>query len=277
VHLLLLSLLLLLSNSGSALVSAAPYPNKTRTVTLGFLGSTNLRTSSGAINSNTLAGGAPALFAVRLAVETLNAQSTILPHTHLKLVSNNTNSDAGTANFQAFEQIQRHQVATIIGEYNSGVSAVVAYPSRFYQVPQISYGSTSPDFTTFHESMYPYFLRMCPSQVPESALLASLIYSLGWRRVGILYTTDTAGVSGAQAFSDSATALGIEIVVPVAFLIGAPISDVYYALQIIAASEATILLFIGAITDMQRSDTHALAYTTDRAGHVSLGLRGLPF
>ena len=42
--------------------------NKSRTIRLGFLGSTNLP------NTNTQTGGAPALFAARLAVQQLNEQ-----------------------------------------------------------------------------------------------------------------------------------------------------------------------------------------------------------
>ena len=49
----------------------------------------------------------------------------------------------------AYEQINSLGVVGMIGEYNSGVSIAVAYPSRFYRIPMISYGSTSPEFTTF--------------------------------------------------------------------------------------------------------------------------------
>ena len=82
-----------------------------RTLRLGFLGSTNLP------NSNTQQGGAPALFAARLAVQQINAQSDLLPNTTLELINNNTNSDPGTGNFMAFDQIINKGVVGIIGEH----------------------------------------------------------------------------------------------------------------------------------------------------------------
>lgn len=129
------------SVSGTVIPTSVLALQKPRTLRLGFLGSTNLP------NSNTQTGGAPALFAARLAVAHLNAQSLLLPNVSLELVANNTDSDPGTGNFMAFDQVLNRGVVGIVGEYNSGVSVTASYPSRFFRVPQVSYGSTSPDFT----------------------------------------------------------------------------------------------------------------------------------
>jgi hypothetical protein len=87
-------------------------------LTLGFLGPTNLP------SSNTQAGGHPALFAFKLAIRDLNNRKDILPRTKLNFVNNNTNSDIGTANIEAFWQCVYGNVVGIVGEYLSGVSLV---------------------------------------------------------------------------------------------------------------------------------------------------------
>ncbi len=87
-------------------------------LTLGFLGSTNLP------NANTQVGGHPALFAFKLAIRDINNRSDLLPRTHLTLVSNNTNSDIGIGTIDAFWQCVYGNVIGIVGEYLSVVSEV---------------------------------------------------------------------------------------------------------------------------------------------------------
>src|SRR5690349_2511575 len=74
----------------------------------------------------------------------------------------------------------------------------VQYVSRYYKVPQISYGSTSSEFTEFHSIRYPYFLRTTPNQNIESVLLAHLIASQGWKNIALIYTTNTLAFSSVQ-------------------------------------------------------------------------------
>ncbi len=87
-------------------------------LTLGFLGPTNLP------NTNTQAGGHPALFAFKLAIRDINNRSDLLPQTHLTFVSNNTDSDIGIGTIDAFWQCVYGHVIGIVGEYLSVVSEV---------------------------------------------------------------------------------------------------------------------------------------------------------
>jgi hypothetical protein len=87
-------------------------------LTLGFLGPTNLP------NSNTQAGGHPALFAFKLAIRDINNRSDLLPRTNLNFVNNNTNSDVGIGIIEAFWQCVYGNVIGIVGEYVSVVSQV---------------------------------------------------------------------------------------------------------------------------------------------------------
>ncbi len=91
------------------------YPSS---LTLGFLGPTNLP------NSNSAAGGQPALFAFKLAIRDLNNRSDILPRTKLNFVNNDTYSDIGNSTIQAFWQCVYGNVIGIVGEYLSSISQV---------------------------------------------------------------------------------------------------------------------------------------------------------
>ncbi len=93
------------------------YPSS---LTLGFIGPTNLP------NSNTQAGGHPALFAFKLAIRDINNRSDLLPRTNLSFVRNNTNSDVGDGIIGTFWQCVYGNVIGIVGEYVSVVSEVKA-------------------------------------------------------------------------------------------------------------------------------------------------------
>ncbi len=95
-------------------------------LTLGFIGPTNLP------NSNSQAGGHPALFAFKLAIRDINNRKDILPRTNLTFVNNNTNSDVGIGIIDAFWQCVYGNVVGIVGEYLSGISQVKIYIKFFY-------------------------------------------------------------------------------------------------------------------------------------------------
>ncbi len=94
-------------------------------LTLGFLGPTNLP------NSNSQAGGHPALFAFKLAIRDINNRKDILPRTNLTFVNNNTNSDIGIGTIDAFWQCVYGNVVGIVGEYTSSVSQVKTHQVIF--------------------------------------------------------------------------------------------------------------------------------------------------
>lgn len=118
-----------------------------KSLTLGFIGPTNLP------NTNTQTGGHPALFAVKLAIQEINARSDLLPRTKLKLIINNTNSDVGTGAVVAFWQCIFANVIGIIGEYTSVVSQVKrirrAYELRFSFEYLLSRFNMPVDITKF--------------------------------------------------------------------------------------------------------------------------------
>ena len=81
------------------------------------------------------------------------------------------------------------------------------------------------------------------------------------------------GSSGAAVFETLGNQLGVATVARASFALGAALSDVYFAMRAIQQSGATILLFIGAITDMQQIIT-ALTVGDTANGSPPLGLYG---
>ncbi len=121
--------------------------------------------------------------------------------------------------------------------------------SRYYKVPQISYGSTSSEFTDLHSTLFPYFLRTTPNQNIESVLLAYLISSQGWKNIALIYATDTQTFTSAQVFITTAQKLNITIIVSTSFASGT--NNLTTQIQTIKQSQARIILFIGTINDLQ--------------------------
>ncbi|CAF0946657.1 unnamed protein product [Didymodactylos carnosus] len=233
-------------------------------LTLGFLGPMNLP------NSNSQTGGRPALFAFKLAIHDINNRSDILPHTKLNFVNNNTNSDIGTGIIDTFWQCVYGNVVGIVGEYTSVMSQSVQYVSRYYKVPQISYGSTSSEFTKFHSTLYPYFLRTTPNQNLESVLLTHLIASQGWKNVALIYTTDSQTFYSVQVFLASTRKLNITVLVSVSFAAGT--IDLTEQMKIIKQSKARIILFIGTIIDQQAVINNSLIEELTGVGYQWIGI-----
>ncbi|CAF1079678.1 unnamed protein product [Rotaria sordida] len=233
-------------------------------LTLGFLGPRNLP------NSNTQVGGHPALFAFKLAIRNINNRSDLLPRTKLRFVSNDTNSDIGTAIIDAFWQCVYGNVIGIVGEYVSGISQAVQYVSRHYKVPQISYGSTSSEFTEFHSIRYPYFLRTIPNLNLQSVSLAHLIASQGWKNIALIYTTDAQTFHSVQMFLASAQKLNITILVSTSFATGT--TNLTTQMKAIKQSQVRIILFIGTIVDQQVLINNSLIEGLTGPGYQWIGI-----
>lgn len=142
--------------------------------------------------------------------------------------------------------------------------------SRYYKIPQISYGSTSSEFTQFH-SKYPYFLRTTPNMNLQSILLAHLIASQGWKNIALIYTTDTQMFYSSQVFIAEAQKLNITILVSTSFATGT--FDLTTQMKTIKHSNARVILFIGTIVDQQVVINNSLAVNITGPGYQWIGIQ----
>ena len=86
----------------------------------------------------------------------------------------------------------------IVGASASRVSVPVASLGRLFQMPQVSYGSTSPLLND--RTRYSYFRRTVPSDDQQVLAIVDILRRFGWNYVSILHSEDTYGSSGVNAF-----------------------------------------------------------------------------
>ncbi len=71
----------------------------------------------------------------------------------------------------------------------------------------VSSSATAPELS--NRDSYPYFLRTVPAYTEQVYAMASVLKSEGWLYVQLIYTNDSYGLNGAQAFHTIADASGI--------------------------------------------------------------------
>lgn len=94
------------------------------------------------------------------------------------------------------DQIYKRKVVGVIGAASSSVSIQVANFFRLFQVPQISYASTSPDLS--NKDRFPYFSRILPSDTLQAEAMATLVQSLEWNYITTINEEGNSG--GIDAF-----------------------------------------------------------------------------
>ena len=100
------------------------------------------------------------------------------------------------------DAIHRRKVIGVIGAASSSVSIQVANLLRLFQVPQISYASTSPELS--NKERFPFFSRVLPSDTLQAEAMASLVHSLNWNYITTL--NEEGNMGGIEHFTIHAKA-----------------------------------------------------------------------
>jgi ABC-type branched-subunit amino acid transport system substrate-binding protein len=135
---------------------------------------------------------------VRLAVERINADSSILEGVKLIMSYNDTNRDPVIASANFLDQITSpFPPIGVVGERDSGVCLSLSYAAGWYKIPQVSYGCTSQ--TLSGKSSFS-FLRGVPSDRKQAQGLVELVNSFQFPgfpnlKVATISTTDEYGTS----------------------------------------------------------------------------------
>ncbi|CAH1265496.1 GRM8 [Branchiostoma lanceolatum] len=95
----------------------------------------------------------------------------------------------------------------VIGAASSSVSIMVANILRLFQIPQISYASTSEELSD--KTRFQYFSRVVPSDSYQSQAMVDIVKSLGWTYVSTVASEGNYGEKGVEAFRRLATSEGI--------------------------------------------------------------------
>jgi hypothetical protein len=113
-----------------------------------------------------------------------------------------TNSASTTLPQKNEDRIYKRKIAGVIGAASSSVSIQVANLLRLFQVPQISYASTSPELS--NKERFPFFSRVLPSDKLQAEAMASLVHHLDWNYIATI--SEEGNLGGIDSFITNAKA-----------------------------------------------------------------------
>ncbi|KAF9912994.1 hypothetical protein EC991_005862 [Linnemannia zychae] len=150
--------------------------------------------------------------AIRLAIEEVNAQK-ILPVNISLTMRNSQNpvrSPSGGSNAMlSAAYFVTSNVSAVIGDTVSWLSEYSAAVTSAVHIPQCSFTSISDDLSS--KSLYNYFIRTIPSGDDYATQLLEYIKAMGWRRIGIIHSSNSFGVGLAASIVRRAPTYGIRI------------------------------------------------------------------
>jgi len=166
--------------------------------------------------------------AMLFAIDSVNANETLLPNITLgfdirdtcysenvgldeaiDIIISGNRLDVGSCDCRSTDLGgNKSEVATptvgIIGAVASRVSIPVASLGRLFQVPQVSFASTSPILS--NRETYTYFYRTVPPDNLQAQALIDLILHFNWTQISLVYIGDSYGQPGAAMVQSLAAA-----------------------------------------------------------------------
>jgi ABC-type branched-subunit amino acid transport system substrate-binding protein len=113
--------------------------------------------------------------------------------------------------------VEKGKVTALVGAVSSGATIAIAEQISIpYQLPQISYSSTSPQITKLPADEGQDFLfRTASSDALQGVILAQFAYDAGYRHLATLYVDNPYGRGLSEVFSQQFQALGGMVVATV--------------------------------------------------------------
>ncbi|KAG0499024.1 hypothetical protein HPP92_003715 [Vanilla planifolia] len=143
--------------------------------------------------------GRVAELAIKLAVDDVNENPSVLAGTRLRMIVRDTNCSGFLGTIEAL-QLMANDVVAIIGPQSSGVAHIVSEAVSELNVPLLSFAATDP---TLSSSQYPYFLRTTQSDYFQMNAVADMIDYFGWREVIAIFVDDDYGRGGISVLGDA--------------------------------------------------------------------------
>ena len=136
-------------------------------------------------------------------------------------------------------------VSAIIGEYASFVTIPIANFLRLFQVPQISFSSTSALLN--NREQYGYFYRTVPSDDLQVHAMIDLVLRFGWTYVSTLHSNDMYGEPAIDKFQELAKRNGICIDLDIGISVDFPEDRYQKAIERIYSSTASVIVFFSSL------------------------------
>ena len=141
------------------------------------------------------------------AIETINNDSSLLPNVSLAFNIRDTCTSVNYALQQSVGYIQSVSnsacdvngtlgVTGVVGTSLSTISQATTNLFGLFEIPQVSYGATSPSLSS---NQFRYFFRTIPSDKFQAQAMADVIVYFKWDYIVLLHSEDLYGVDGANA------------------------------------------------------------------------------
>ncbi|XP_071073937.1 taste receptor type 1 member 3 [Dasypus novemcinctus] len=207
--------------------------------------------------------------AVKMAVEEINGQRSLLPGLRLGYDLLDTCSEpvmavkpslaflaqAGSRSVAAYCSYTRYQprALAVIGPHSSELALVTGKFFSFFLMPQVSYGASTDRLSS--REAFPSFFRTVPSDRVQLTATVELLVAFGWNWVAAVGSDNEYGRQGLSIFSSLAAGQGIcialEGLVPLPRTAGPPPSKVEAKVeavlrQLLQSEAQVVLLFASA-------------------------------
>jgi ABC-type branched-subunit amino acid transport system substrate-binding protein len=116
-----------------------------------------------------------------------------------------------------------------------------------YNVPLCAGSATSPSLS--NPRIYPNFFRAIPNDAAQAESMAGYLLSQGWRKVAIVYTTESYGENLATFFSNAARSRNLTILSSQAVFIGSSQEKLFNTVSNLKESGAKIFVYFGRIDE----------------------------
>uniref|UniRef100_A0A8C4N2M1 Calcium-sensing receptor n=1 Tax=Eptatretus burgeri TaxID=7764 RepID=A0A8C4N2M1_EPTBU len=137
----------------------------------------------------------------------------------------------------------------VVGATGSSASMAVANLLSLFNVPQVSYASSSRLLS--NRQQYQTFLRTVPSDDQQSAALADIVHHFGWTWIGVVSSDDEYGRPGIESFRNHAEANGVCVEFANAISRYDSPEDVQTVANIISNSTTNVIVAFASGTDLE--------------------------
>ncbi|KAJ9541865.1 hypothetical protein OSB04_028371 [Centaurea solstitialis] len=146
--------------------------------------------------------GKVAKVAMEQAVKDINANSTVLRGTELRLDMRSSNCSGFLGMVGALQFMESDTIA-IIGPQSSVVAHIISHVANELQVPLLSFAATDP---TLSNLQFPYFVRTTQSDLHQMNAVSEIVEFYSWREVIAIFIDDDYGRNGVLALDDALAA-----------------------------------------------------------------------
>ncbi len=199
---------------------AIPEPENVKTVKIGFIGpieSTVSVATGGKSHEEPL--GRMMLKGAQLAIEEANQKGGYVKRAiPFELVISNDNGLWGASGNEIVKLAYKDHTWAILGTIDGANSHIAIRVALKAEIPMMNSGDTDP---TFIETNIPWVFRCIGDDRQQSYLLVDyMIRKKGFRRIGIIRSSNRYGRFGVREIKDSARRLGYPVIIEMAYQLG---------------------------------------------------------